>query len=179
MLVRLISYFLFSMAFISSSLTYSQDFDPLIFEDITSINEQLEEYFNEGKLEMIGTMYMPEAYIITPSTVVQGQDAIMNYWTSIKRPVKWKLEVLEVSQDESEIYNNEYYEALDTKPPGWRIRGVELDDDIYKVYQLGHSKLVTKDENGELHTSNVDFIIIWQVLASGEYKILLDTYTWQ
>lgn len=156
---------------------FSQVFDT-VDEDIEEMNNLMEEYFRKGELDKIAALYVDDAYLITPDRTVTGSEEITKYWTAIKDPVEWELEVIEVSQNEREIYRNEYYEALDRKPPGWRQRGIELDEDKPLVYQLGRSKLISRNQEGELQTSEVDFILIWEVTSDGSYRILLDTYTW-
>lgn len=159
------------------STAFAQD-PATIEEDIEQMNSRLELYFKNGEMDKIAALYSDEAYLLTPQRIVTGREDITTYWTMIENPVEWDLEVIKVTQNERELYRNEYYEALERKPPGWRERGIELKDDIPLVYQLGRSTLKTRNEKGNIQSSIVNFILIWEVQQDGSYRILLDTYTW-
>ena len=147
-------------------------------QTIKQLNEQMEAAFNSGNLKKVAGFYLDEAYLISPGDKqITTRTNIDKYWTSIKNPVKWELEVIEVTKDEKSIYENEYWKALKNKPPGWRAQGIDIDNNQKLVYQLGHSALTTMHD-GKEHTSEVDFILIWKYTDEG-YKILLDTYAWQ
>lgn len=147
-------------------------------DEIRKVNTQMEDAFNSKDLKKVGSFYADDAVLLSQSgRVVQGREAVDNYWMNISNPVAWELEVIEVSTNEKEIYENEYYKALKNKPPGWRVKGFEFDDSEDIVYQLGHSTLKTV-RDGKVHSGEVDFILIWQATDDG-YRILLDTYSWQ
>lgn len=166
------NYFLLSVII---AFTMPQD---EVDETIKQLNQQMEEAFNSGNLKKVADFYLDEAYLISPGDKqITTRANIDEYWTSIKNPVKWELEVIEVTKDEKSIYANEYWKALKNKPPGWRAQGIDIDNNQRLVYQLGHSKLTTMHD-GKEHTSEVDFILIWKYTDEG-YKILLDTYAWQ
>lgn len=147
-------------------------------DEIRSMNTQMEEAFNAKDMKKVAAFYADDAVLLSQSgRVVQGRDAVDDYWMNISNPVAWELEVIEVSTNEKDIYENEYYKALKNKPPGWRAKGFEFDDKENIVYQLGHSTLKTM-RDGKVNSGEVDFILIWQATDDG-YKILLDTYSWQ
>jgi len=147
-------------------------------DEIKSVNTQMEEAFNAKDMKKVGAFYADDAVLLSQSgRVVQGREAVDDYWMNISNPVAWELEVIEVSTNEKDIYENEYYKALKNKPPGWREKGFEFDDKENLVYQLGHSTLKTM-RDGKVNSGEVDFILIWQATDDG-YKILLDTYSWQ
>ena len=148
------------------------------YNAIAALNKKMEAAFNAGDLEKVASFYLDDAYLLSPGgQKVSGREAIDQYWMGIKNPVRWELEVIAVERDEADIYENEYWQALPNKPPGWRVNGVDIDEDDELVYQLGRSTLVTM-RNGEEKASVVDFLLIWKY-TDGEYRILLDTYTWQ
>lgn len=157
---------------------FAQD-DDTVDEEIRQLTLRMEDYFENKKMDSLGMLYHKKAYLLTPDETVKGRKKIKKYWTNIKRPVSWELETIGVSLNEDDIYQNAYYQALKTKPPGWRQRGIELDDDEPRIYQLGHSVLTTLNEEGIEQISEVDFILVWQVQPDGSYLILMDTYTWQ
>lgn len=157
---------------------FAQD-DDAVDEDIRRINQQMEEYFEKGHPDSLAIFYHRKAYILTPDEEVRGRKKIKKYWAAIEKPVSWGIEIMEVTMNEDNLYENPYYQALKNKPPGWRQRGIELDDDKPLIYQLGHSTLTSVNDEGKEQTSDVDFIIVWQVQSDGTYLILLDTYTWQ
>ncbi len=153
-------------------------FQVSLTDEIRKVNTQMEEAFNSKDLKKVGAFYADDAVLLSQSgRTVQGREAVDKYWTGISNPVAWELEVIEVSTNEKDIYENEYYQALKNKPPGWRVKGFEFDDRENLVYQLGHSTLKTM-RDGEVNSGEVDFILIWQATDDG-YKILLDTYSWQ
>lgn len=168
--------FILALLFAISSIAYSQD---ALDEQIKQQNRLMEEAFNNGDLKAVAGFYLDNAYLLNPGgKVVTGREDIDAYWTGIENPVKWELEVIEVTKDEKAIYENEYWKALKNKPPDWRAAGIDIgNDDKDIIYQLGNSKLTVK-ANGQEHTSEVDFILIWKYTEEG-YKILLDTYAWQ
>lgn len=162
------------LIFISTSL-YAQD---SVDDRIELLNSEMENAFNEGDLQKVADFYLDEAYLLNPGgKVITGRENINKYWTNIENPVKWELEVIEVTKDEKSIYENEYWIALKNKPPDWRVHGIEIENDKSLVYQLGNSKL-TVAQNGQERTSEVNFILIWKYTEDG-YKILLDTYSWE
>ena len=166
--------FIFLILFTFSVHMYAQD---TLDEQIKQQNKLMEEAFNSGDLKAVAEFYLDDAYLLSPGgTVVTGRENIDAYWKGIQNPVKWELEVIEITKEEKTIYENEYWKALKNKPPDWRAAGIDIDSDNL-IYQLGNSKLTVK-ANGSQHTSEVDFILIWKYTEDG-YKILLDTYAWQ
>lgn len=150
--------------------------DGSLRQQIEQRNRQMEEAFNRGDMAAVASFYLEDAVMLAPNMEPLEGDAIATYWKKLKNPVSWKLEVIEVSTDEQEIYQNDYYQALERKPPSWRKMGVRSDvDEKALVYQLGRSTLVTEHE-GKPHESVVDFILVWMYTPDG-YKILVDTYS--
>ncbi|WP_185152889.1 nuclear transport factor 2 family protein [Fulvivirga aurantia] len=148
-----------------------------VTDEIRQTNKQMEEAFNAGDLKKVASFYADDAVLLNADgKAVTGRKNIDDYWMKVKNPVTWELEVIEVSQDEKHIYENPYYKSLKNKPLDWRVHGFEFDDRENLVYQLGHSTLKTKRDDG-VKSSEVDFILIWQATDEG-YKILLDTYSW-
>ena len=163
--------------FLSIILVFTPPQDE-VDQTIKQLNKQMEEAFNSGNLRKVADFYLDDAHLISPGDKeITTRADIDEYWTNIKNPVKWELEVIEVTKDEKSIYQNEYWKALKNKPPDWRAQGIDIDNNQQLVYQLGHSKLTTM-HNGKEVTSEVDFILIWKYTEDG-YKILLDTYAWQ
>lgn len=168
--------------FVSPKEAFSQDTlninDDDVSTDITKMNKKLERYVNEGDLEGLINLYLKDAYLLIPGKTYDGQKEIREYWEEIENPLEWQLEVVDVEMNEREIYNNQYYEALDNKPPGWRQRGIELDDDKPMVYQIGRSILNVKEKNEHVKSSEANHLIVWQVQPDGSYRILIDAYSW-
>lgn len=148
-----------------------------VTEEIKLQNTKMEQAFNSGDMKTVAKFYADDAVILSfMGDEVIGRENIDQYWMGIQNPVEWQLDVIEVSQNEKDIYDNPYYQALENKPPSWRAQGYEFDDQENLVYQLGRSTLKS-ERNGKVNTSEVDFILIWQATDEG-YKILLDAYSW-
>lgn len=148
-----------------------------ITEEIKLQNTKMEEAFRSGDMKAVASFYADDGVVLSLNgDAVVGREKIDQYWAGIKNPIDWKLDVIEVSQNEQDIYDNPYYEALENKPPSWRAQGYEFDDRENLIYQLGRSTLKS-EHNGKVNTSVVNFILIWQATDDG-YKILLDTYSW-
>ncbi len=153
-------------------------FSQSLEEDIKRQNEAMEEAFEAGDMKKVASFYLDDAVLLSPGNEpVTGRKEIDAYWANTKDPVSWELEVIEVSADEKDIYQNQYYESLETKPPSWRNRGVKIEaDDQAIVYQLGRSTLTSRWQ-GKENTSVVSFILVWKYTDEG-YRIIVDTYSW-
>lgn len=150
--------------------------DDSLRQEIEQMNRKMEDAFNRGDMEEVASFYLEDAVMLAPNMKPLDGEAIANYWTRIQNPISWKLEVIEVSADEQDIYQNEFYQALERKPPSWRKMGVRPDvDEKALVYQLGQSTLVT-EHDGKPHESVVNFILVWMYTPEG-YRILVDTYS--
>ena len=78
---------------------------------------------------------------------VSGREAIDRYWTGLRNPRAWKLEVVEVG--------------------GSRDR----------VYQIGVSSYTSASDDGTESTYTCDFVVIWKRQPDGTLRIALDLYT--
>ena len=66
---------------------------------------------------------------------------------------------------------------MKNKPPLWYVQKPQLKDKKGIIYQLGHSKLkYRRNDGGKIHTSHVDFILVWEMQPNGVYKVIVDTY---
>lgn len=169
-------YILFYLVLLLSGVVSAQD-DPLD-NTIRELNEAMENAFNQGDMDAVAGFYLDDAVMLAPNQEpVRGREAIDAYWNQISHPVSWELEIIEVSANERDIYENEYYIALERKPPSWRKLAFRTDtDDPALVYQLGRSTLTSGPE-GKERTSEVSFILVWEYTDEG-YRILVDTYSW-
>jgi hypothetical protein len=150
--------------------------DVSLQQKIEQKNREMEEAFNRGDMEEVASFYLDDAVMLAPNMEPLDGKAIANYWKQIENPVSWELEVIAVTPNEQEIYQNEFYKALERKPPSWRKIGVRPDvDEQALVYQLGRSTLVT-ERDGKPQKSMVNFILVWMYTPEG-YRILVDTYS--
>ena len=140
------------------------------------MNRQMEDHVRNGEMLQLANIYLDDAVLLSPGgNVVTGREAIDQYWTGIQDPIDWKLDIVLITTNEAEIYDHPYWKSLEQKPPQWRLH-VNIEEDDPLVYELGHSTLTTK-WNGEVHSSEVDFLLVWIKTVQG-YRILADTYTW-
>ena len=57
----------------------------------------METAYNNGELIAIADYYSSEAQIIGPRTLIEGNDAVVNYWKGLEgRHVNWRLENTEI-----------------------------------------------------------------------------------
>jgi len=145
-------------------------------ELIIDLNSGMEEAYNKGDMKAVAAFYSDQALLLGPNGYkVEGIESVNEYWTRINDPINWKLSVIAFSRREADLYQTDAYKSMGNKPPDWktfigdRLNGKDV------VYQLGHSTLMYKKE-GKVHTSDVDFIIVWVQQADGTYKIGVDTY---
>jgi len=125
----------------------------------------------------IANFYADDAVIISAdSTLYQGRSVLEDYWANFKRPVDWKLDILFLSKNENDLYESDVYIQLPKKPLHWDFTALDLNEKKELVYQLGHSKLEYETEDDLYRVSHVDFILVWEKQANGEYLIIVDTY---
>ena len=130
-------------------------------DQVKQLNIQMETAYNNGNLQGVAAIYADDAYLLGPrSYQVQGRKAVDDYWTRIKSPIRWKLEVIEVAQKEEELYESTYWKKLKNKPPHWPAGLIDAKDANKYLYQLGHSKLEYEREDATHRVSHVDFIIV-------------------
>lgn len=145
-------------------------------EILTDLNEQMETYYRAGKGLELAAMYYDEGHLLGPGKYhVTGREAIDEYWTKITDPVDWQLEVLAVSDNETDIFQSPVWESFADKPPHWQEYGIRIPQEADVLYQLGRSTLQYKRE-GKVQTSVVDFVLVWMREGEEPYKILIDTY---
>ena len=138
----------------------------------------MEDAYNAGNLQGVADIYADDAFLLGPNNYqVSGRKNIDNYWAGITYPEKWKLKVILVRDNEEELFKSKYWKSLENKPPLWYVQKPELKEKEGLIYQLGHSKLqYRRNDGGEIHTSHVDFVLIWAKQPDGGYKVLVDTY---
>jgi ketosteroid isomerase-like protein len=145
-------------------------------DEIRSRNTDLERAFVANKPLALAAIYHENACMIPQEwRVACGKAEIEDYWTRISEPVDWKLDVILVSKNENELYQSAYYQELELKPRHWSEVDIELPDSVETMYELGHSALSYRLEDGTLHEGHVDFILVW-IKIDGEWEIFVDTY---
>ena len=138
----------------------------------------MENAYNQGDLMGVAEIYADDACLLGPNNyIVTGRENIDDYWTKITFPVKWKLKVTLVRDSEEAIFRSKQWKSLENKPPLWYVQKPELKEKEGLIYQLGHSKLQYRSsDGGKVHTSHVDFILVWEPQSDGTYKVIVDTY---
>jgi len=117
------------------------------FNDIQAANQELTSRLKAGDLKGVAALYADDAVMLGPGGFrIAGRKAIDDYWTGIKHPVDWQLEIL----------------SLDGK------------DDL--THQIGRSVLTTADDQGNQRVSDVFFSLIWRRQPDGTYKVAVDAY---
>ncbi len=131
----------------SSSSSPASESSAQLRAQVEALNEALMERFNAGDMAGVAALYADDAVLLGPGGYrVAGRAAIDDYWTRIKQPVDWKLELLAVEG------------------------GGGL------IHQRGVSTLRYRRDSGELHTSVVQFALLWARQPDGVYKVAVDAY---
>jgi ketosteroid isomerase-like protein len=119
----------------------------VMWAEIRMMNDSMEAAFNRGDLAAVAGFYADHARMRGPgSAEIRGRAPIDGYWTNIRNPVRWKLEVLDVG--------------------GHR--------DL--TYQLGRSHLTSRGQDGRERTSTTDFVVIWERQPGGALRMVLDLW---
>ena len=121
--------------------------DDEFLAQVVALNAALTQRFRAGDLLGVAAMYADDAVMLGPDGYrVAGRAAIDAYWTRFKSPVDWQLEIV----------------AVDGR------RGL--------IHQRGVSHLSDRRDSGELHTSTVDFVVLWVLGPDDAYRIGVDAY---
>jgi len=64
--------------------------------EIETLNRQMEAAFNRGDLLGVAAFYADDSRLLGPGQVVTGRTNVNEYWTKLKAPRSWTLDVLEV-----------------------------------------------------------------------------------
>lgn len=171
-------YFILVIVLLNTNYLLAQDTlnieDDAVFNDIEELNKQFEEYFNDNNIHKLADLYKKRANLLVPGDTYRGNKEIFRYWEKQMDNSLLNFEVIEVSPNEKNIYENQYYRALKEKPAGWRQRGIELDDDKPLIYQLGRANFKSSERSKD---REIDYIIVWQIQPDGTYKIVLHTFS--
>lgn len=118
-----------------------------LWTEVRQVNDSMEAAFNRGDLERVSRFYADDARMRgAGSTEIRGRAAITTYWTGIRNPVRWKLDVLEV--------------------------GGHRDF----AYQKGRSHLTARDSSGQERTYSSDFLVVWERQPDGALRMIMDLW---
>ena len=93
---------LFSIVSLSPAHAQTTD-NAEIRKDVEAANRAMESAFNRGDLLQVARFYADDATIMGPrGERLQGRERLDSYWTSIRDPLSWKLDVLEVGGSKDE-----------------------------------------------------------------------------
>ena len=74
-----------------------EDAQQALRREIEALNRQMEEAFNRGDLRAVARFYADDGRVVGPGGMdVRGRAALDEYWTGIRQPRSWKLDVLTV-----------------------------------------------------------------------------------
>jgi ketosteroid isomerase-like protein len=119
----------------------------VMWTEIRLMNDSLEAAFNRGEPAAVARFYADGARMRGPgSPEIQGRTMVDAYWTSLRNPVRWRLEVLDVG--------------------GHR--------DL--TYQVGRSHLTSRGPGGQERTYSTDFVVVWERQRDGSLRIILDLW---
>ena len=122
--------------------------DSALAAEVRALNAAMMAAFDRRDLAAVARFYADDARIVGPGrATVRGRAAIDRYWTGLRNPRAWKLEVVEVG--------------------GSRDR----------VYQVGVSAFTSARDDGTESTYTCDFVVIWKRQRDGTLRIALDLYT--
>jgi uncharacterized protein (TIGR02246 family) len=122
--------------------------DSALTAEVRALNAAMMAAFDRRDLKGVARFYADDARIVGPGRqTVKGREAIDRYWTGLRNPRAWKLEVVEVG--------------------GSRDR----------LYQIGVSAFTSARDDGTESTYTCDFVVVWKRQRDGTLKIALDLYT--
>lgn len=118
-----------------------------LWAEVRALNDSMEAAFNRGDVERVSRFYADNARMRgAHSSEISGRSAITKFWTGIKNPVRWKLDVVEV--------------------------GAHRDF----AYQKGRSHLTSRDANGQDRTYSSDFLVVWERQPDGALRVIMDLW---
>lgn len=119
-----------------------------MWAEVRSMNDSMEAAFNRGDMTAVARFYADHARMRGPGgPEISGRAAIDAYWTGIRDPVRWRLEVLDVGGNRD------------------------------LTYQLGRSHLTSRGRDGQERTYTTDFVVVWERQgAGGALRIILDLW---
>jgi len=145
-------------------------------EVVNELLKAMEQACNDKDMKKVAGFYSDDAKLLAPGDYkVEGRKAVDEYWLKLK-PVNWELTAAKTSSNENDLYETNYWKKLKNKPPHWKEHNITLTNEDDPVFQLGHSKLTYINRDGNEHTSDVDFILVWKKNAEGNYQVFIDTY---
>jgi uncharacterized protein (TIGR02246 family) len=122
--------------------------DSALTAEVRALNAAMMAAFDRRDMKGVARFYADDARIVGPGrATVQGREAIDRYWTGMRNPRAWKLEVVEVG--------------------GSRDR----------LYQIGVSAYTSARDDGTESTYTCDFVVVWKRQRDGTLRIALDLYT--
>lgn len=76
-----------------------------VAQQIEAANRRMEEAFKRKDLSAVAGFYADDATMFSPrGQKIHGRAAIDRYWTSIREPQDWKLQVVEIGGDRETVY---------------------------------------------------------------------------
>lgn len=119
----------------------------VMWAEIRLMNDSLEAAFNRRDLAAVARFYADDARMRGPGgPETRGRAAIDAYWTGIRNPVRWRLEVLDVGGNRD------------------------------LTYQLGRSHLTSRGPDGQERTYTTDFVVVWERQPGGALRMSLDLW---
>jgi CubicO group peptidase (beta-lactamase class C family)/ketosteroid isomerase-like protein len=101
--------------------------NPALRAEIQAVNDSMAAAFNSGNMLAVARFYTNDARIDGErGELVQGRAAIDKYWTSIRNPKSWKLDVIEVGGHPDYPYQIGRSTLVTTGPNGDRTSIVEF-----------------------------------------------------
>lgn len=89
----------------TEAATSKQSEMTLITQQIEATNRRMEEAFRRNDMSAVARFYADDATMFySRGQKVHGREAIDRYWTGIKEPKDWKLQVVEIGGDRETIY---------------------------------------------------------------------------
>jgi ketosteroid isomerase-like protein len=101
--------------------------DPALRAEIRAVNDSMAAAFNRGDMLAVARFYTDDARIDGErGELVQGRAAIDAYWTGLRNPKSWKLDVIEVGGPRDHPYQIGRSTLVTSGPSGDRTSVVEF-----------------------------------------------------
>jgi ketosteroid isomerase-like protein len=175
-------YLHFILLFLSSYTLQAQtyiaevDVKPSILKAISKQIRKMEVDCQAKNMKAVAAMYLDNCYLINSAgKKITGRENIDNHWLNMGEPIDWKMEITAISKNEDFIINSKHFKNIPVPLPDWRDLGIQLKNTIYQLGISYFNYIPAGKTKAEL--SVVHFLFIWQKQKNGEYKVILDSFS--
>jgi uncharacterized protein (TIGR02246 family) len=122
----------------------------LVKQEVDRTNREFVAAFNRGDMATVASCYVEDAKVMPPgSEVVQGREAIEQFWRGVQK----QMGVKEVTLDSQEV---------------------EASGDI--AHEVGTATLKIEPPGGQAATVPIKYLVAWKRQADGAWRVAVDIW---